>query len=66
MLPLDSFPISVFVDTIKLEERYRVNHYGKTTYDELNRESEATPLLLLNTVYQVVDNDNDDILNVKL
>ena len=67
--PVDSFPTSAFVNTIKLEgilNQYKVDHYGEAAYDESIGESEATPLLLLNTVYRVVDNDNNDILNAKV
>ena len=35
--PVDSFPTSAFVDTIKLKgilNQYRVNNYGETAYDE--------------------------------
>ena len=44
-------------------------HHILFNTDHLNEELEsiggleASPLLLLNTVYQVVDNDNDDILH---
>jgi len=36
--PVDSFPTSAFVNTIKLEgilNQYRVDHYDETAYDEL-------------------------------
>ena len=59
---VDSFPTSAFVNTIKLEgilNQYKVDHYGKTAYNESIEGSEVTPLLLLNTVHRVVDNNND-------
>ena len=63
-----SFPTSAFVDTIKLEgilNWYRINHYGETAYNKSIGETKATLLLLLNTLYQVVDNDNNEVDNAK-